>query len=148
MLYGVPGIRFIPDAQTVAARWSQNTQAATQRYSDGVQATQKDQAGLAIAAGPKYLQNVTQAFNSGKWANGLRRVGTQGWKAATIAKAANFATGVGASEAKVASAFTPLLAYEQTLQNQVQSMPNVTLQDAINRATAWINGMARYQAPA
>jgi len=148
MLFGVPGIHFIPDAQTVAARWSQQTQAATTRYTDGVQSTQKDQAGLAIQAGPKYLANVQAAFNSGKWANGLRRVGTQGWKAATIAKAANFATGVGASEGKVAAAFTPLLAYEATLQSQVQSMPNLTLQDSINRATAWINGMARYQAPA
>lgn len=145
-LYGT--LVFIPDAQTVAARWSQNTQAATQRYADGVAQTQKDQAGLAIAAGPKYIANVTAAFNSGKWANAIRRVGTAGWKSATIAKQANFGVGVGASEAKVAAAFTPLLAYEATLQSTVQAMPNVTLQDAINRATAWIQGMSRYQAPA
>jgi hypothetical protein len=60
------------------------------------------------------------AFNSGKWANGLRRAGKAGWQAAVAAKGAtNFSNGVNAAEGKVADAFAPLLAFEQNLQNQV-----------------------------
>lgn len=138
----------IPDAGTVAAKWSQRTQAAAPDWQAGIQNTASDPTALAIAQGQRYIQRVNDAFNSGKWANGLRRVGKAGWQAATIAKAANFSAGVAASEAKVQTAFTPLLAYEATLQSRIDSMPNVTLQDRIARATAWINGMAAYVAPA
>jgi hypothetical protein len=137
----------IPDAGTVAAKWAQRTQAAAQDFTTGVQNTDKDPTALAIAQGQRYIQRVTDAFNSGKWANGLRRVGKAGWQAATLAKASNFSTGVAAAEAKVATAFGPLLAYETTLQARVQAMPNVTLADRIARATAWINGMASYNPP-
>lgn len=137
----------IPDAQSVATKWVQRTQAAAQDYTAGIQNTDKDPTALAIAAGQRYIQRVTDAFNSGKWANGLRRAGKAGWQAATLAKASNFSTGVAAAEQKVASAFGPLLAYETTLQARINSMPNVTLQDRIARATAWITGMASYQPP-
>jgi hypothetical protein len=93
------------------------------------------------------LQRVTDAFNTGKWANGLRRVGKLGWQEATVAKAGNFATGVNAAEQKVATAFGPLLAYEANLQRQIAGMPNVTLEDRVARMTQWVRGMANYQAP-
>src|SRR5437868_3412540 len=95
----------IPDAGTVAAKWSTRTQAAAQDYTAGVQNTDKDPTALAIAGGQRYIQRVTDAFNSGKWANGLRRSGKAGWQAATLAKASNFSTGLAAAEAKVASSF-------------------------------------------
>jgi hypothetical protein len=138
----------IPDATSVASKWSQRTQAAAQDYTAGVQSTDKDPTALAIAAGQRYIQRVTDAFNSGKWANGLRRSGKAGWQAATLAKASNFSTGVAAAEQKVQTAFTPLLAYEAQVQSRIQSMPNVTLADRIARATEWIRQMAAYQPPA
>jgi hypothetical protein len=137
----------IPDAGSVATKWAQRTAAASQDYTQGVQNTDKDPTALAIAGGQRYIQRVTDAFNSGKWANGLRRSGKAGWQAATLAKAGNFATGVAAAESKVATAFGPLLAFETQLQSRINSMPNVTLQDRIARATAWIQGMAAYQPP-
>jgi hypothetical protein len=138
----------IADAGTVAAKWSQRTQAAAGDYTSGVQNTASDPTALAIAAGQRYIQRVTDAFNSGKWANSLRRVGKAGWQSATLAKAANFATGVAASEQKVANAFTPLLAYEATLQSRIDSMPDVTAADRKARMNAWFDGMSQYQAPA
>jgi hypothetical protein len=137
----------IPDAGTVAAKWSTRTQAAQQDYVSGVQNTDKDPTALAIAQGQRYIQRTTESFNNGKWANGLRRAGKAGWQSATIAKASSFASGVAASEAKVQSAFGPLLAYESTLQGRINSMPNVTLQDRIARMTAWVTGMADYNPP-
>lgn len=138
----------IPDATTVAAKWSRNAAAAQQDYVDGVQTTDKDPTALAITAIPYMRQRIIDAIDSGKVANGLRRVGKTGWQSATLAKAGNFATGVGAAETKVRDAFGPLLAYESTLQSRIDAMPNATLQDRVNRAVAWIQGMAQYQRPA
>lgn len=134
------------NAQAVATKWVQRTSAAAQDYAQGVAQTDKDPTALAVAAGPRYIQNVQAAFNSGKWANALRSVGAAGWKAAVATKGvANFSTGVSAAESKVATAFGPLLAFEANLQGTVASMPNVTDTDRENRMLAWTRGMRQYQ---
>lgn len=135
----------LPTAQAVAQKWAQRTSAAAGDYAKGVANTDKDPTALAIAAGPRLLQNFTAAFNSGKWANGLRRSGKAGWQAAVAAKGqTNFATGVQAAEAKVTDAFGHLLAFEQNLLNNVSSMPNVTDSDREARMLAWVRGMRNY----
>lgn len=135
----------LPTAQEVAAKWTQRTSAAASDYAKGVAQTDKDPTALAIAAGPRLLTNFQAAFNSGKWANNLRRVGKTGWQAAVAAKGAtNFSTGVQAAEGKVADAFGPLLAFEQNLLQQVQGMPSLTDADRENRMLTWVRGMRRY----
>jgi hypothetical protein len=97
-------------------------------------------------AGPRYLANVQRAFQDGSWANGLRRAGKAGWQAAVAAKgAANYSTGVQAAAPKVAEAFAPLLAFEQNLLNNVNSMANVTDADREARMLAWTRGMRSYK---
>ena len=136
----------LPTAQEVAAKWTSRSQAAEQDYADGVAKTDKDPTALAIAAGPRLLANFTAAFNSGKWANGLRRAGKQGWQNAVASKGkANYSTGVAAATSKVEQAFASLLAFESTLQQQVQSMANVTDNDREQRMLTWVRGMRKYQ---
>jgi hypothetical protein len=135
----------IKTAQEVTQKWTQRTSAAAADYAHGVATTDKDPTALAIAAGPRYLQNVQKSFNDGTWANGLRRSGKAGWQAAVAAKGqTNFSTGVQAAEAKVNEAFTKLLAFEQNLLNTVSGMPNVTDADRENRMLAWVRGMRTY----
>ena len=135
-------------ATAAATKWSEKTQGAQQDYVDGVQGTTKDPTALAVAAGQRYIAQVTAAFNSGKWANGLRRVSQAQWKAITVAKAGAFASGVAASESKVASAFGPLFAFEDNLETAIASMPNVTPADRKARMLRWFDGMSGYQPPA
>lgn len=138
----------LPTAQTVAAKWRQRTAAAQQDYLDGVANTDKDPTALAIQAGPRLLTNFQEAFNSGRWANGLRRAGKSGWQKAVADKGgANFANGVQAAENKVADAFGPLLAFEQNLQNEVGAMPNVTDNDRDQRMLRWAQRMRTYKRP-
>lgn len=136
----------LPNASDVASKWVQRTQAAAPDYAAGVANTDKDPTALAIAAGQRYLANVQAAFQSGKWANGLRKVGKAGWQAAVAAKGESaFSNGVAAAQSKVEQAFAPLLAFESNLQNQVKSMANVTDTDRENRMLAWTRGMRKYQ---
>jgi hypothetical protein len=139
----------IADAQTVAEKWTRNTQNAAQDYAAGVANTDKDPTNLAIQAIPRMRQNVIEAIDSGRVANGLRRVGKTGWQQAVAAKGvANFQSGVAAAQSKVAQAFGPLLAFEQTLQSRIEQMPNVTDLDRENRALEWMRGMRSYVRPA
>ena len=135
----------IPDAATVVAKWQQRSSAAQTDYAAGVQNTASDPTALAIAAGPRYLHKVTESFNSGKWANGLRRVGKQGWQDAVASKGVNnYVTGINAATATATAAFTRLLSFETGLQSTINSMPNVTDADREARMLAWVRGMRGY----
>jgi hypothetical protein len=135
----------IPDASTVVAKWQQRASAAASDYAAGVQNTDKDPTSLAIAAIPRMQQRFNDAVNSGKVANGLRRVGVQGWKAAVANKGVqNFQSGIAAATDKATAAFTRLLAYESTLQGQINAMPNNTDADREQRMLAWVRGMRNY----
>jgi hypothetical protein len=140
------GTAALPTSQAVAAKWKQRAAAAQQDYLDGVANTDKDPTALAIAAGPRLLANFQDAFNSGRWANGLRKAGKQGWQQAVAAKGGtNFSNGVNAAESKVAEAFAGLLAFEQGVLNTVASMPNVTDTDRENRMLYFVRQMRTYK---
>jgi hypothetical protein len=131
----------IPDAATVAQRWANSAGAAQTRYTEGVQSTNLDPTALAVAQQTKLLQNFQQAIQNGRWSRSLQRVGKAGWQAATVAKAANYSTGINASQQKYAEAIAPVLQVEAQLQSQIASMPKATLQDSINRMAAWATGL-------
>jgi hypothetical protein len=131
----------IPDAATVAQRWVNSAGAAQTRYTEGVQSTNVDPTALAVAQQQKLLTNFQQAVTNGRWSRALQRVGKAGWQQSTVAKAANYGTGISASQQKYAEAIAPVLAVEAQLQSQIQSMPKATLQDSINRMAAWATGL-------
>ena len=83
-----PASMAIPSADVVAAKWARNAGQAQQDYQLGIQNTDVDPTALAIAAIPRALQRYTEAVNSGKMANGLRRVGKAGWQQAALSKGA------------------------------------------------------------
>lgn len=135
----------IPDASTVVAKWQQRSSGAAQDYAAGVANTDKDPTQLAINNGQRYISQVQQAFNSGKWANNLRRVGKAGWQQAVASKGVNnYTNGINAAEQKAMTAFTSLLAFESGLQRTVQGMPSATDADRENRMLAWVRGMRQY----
>lgn len=129
------------DLATTVARWRDSASQGQQRYQEGVQATQKDVVGLAIAAQPKLLSNVTQAITSGRWARRLQDVGTAGWKSKTIAKASNYATGIAAGVDDYQRAMQTWLPIIQATSASVQSMPNTSFADSIARMTAFATAL-------
>lgn len=143
----VGGLMPIPDASTVASRWAAGGSASQQKWLANANATTVDPTALAIAAGPKYLQNVQTAYQQGRYQRGLQRSGKAGWLAGINGKGAqNFSNGFTESEQKFATAIAPVLQFEASLQARVKAMPNNTPQDAVNRAVAWIQGMQQYKA--
>jgi hypothetical protein len=129
------------DLATTVQRWRDSASQGQQRYQEGVQATQVDVVGRAVAAQPKMLANVQQAITSGRWARRLQEKGTAGWKAATIAKASNYATGIAAGADDYQRAMQEWLPIIQSAAASVQSMPNTSFQDSLNRMTAFATAL-------
>jgi hypothetical protein len=127
----------IPDAATVVAKWQQRSSAAAQDYAAGVQNTDKDPTALAIAAIPRMRERVIAAIDSGKVANGLRRVGKAGWQQAVSSKGVNnYTSGINTATDKATAAFQRLLSFESGLQSTVRGMPNNTDADREARMLA------------
>ena len=132
--------------QQFADRWTQGLSQSGQRISDGIDNVTVAPSSQAIKAQAKMLANVTQAINSGKWAANLGKVSLQDWQTAMKTKGVpRIATGAQAANSKMAAFAAKLIPYQNTLQAKIKAMPNMTLQDNVARATAWINGMAQFQ---
>ena len=145
-LLGGLAVLGIVDAATAADRWQQGASGATQKYEQGVQNTQVDVVGRAIAQAPVAAANYSQAITSGLWARRLTESGgTANWKAMTVAKSGNYGTGVGAAKSKFQAAMQQLLPYIAAGQQAVHAMPAGNLAASKNRAVFWIDYMAKYR---
>ena len=139
--FALPELHFVVDAATAAQRYVAGASAGQQRFVEGVQNTSKDPTQLAVAAQQKMLTNVTAAITSGKYARNLSRVGKAGWQQATVAKAANYSVGIQAGASKYEQAIGPVLTQIASLQSQIASMPNNSIEDAIARSAAFQRGL-------
>lgn len=141
-------LRFVVSPQQGADRWANSAGAAQQRFSEGVQNTQVDVVARAIAQQQVLVNNFTQAVTSGRWARRLNEVGTTGWKQRTVAKAANYGTGIAAGKDRYAAAAAKLYPYIAQGQQMISGMSKGSLADSKARASAWIDFMAAYKAQA
>jgi len=135
----------IKDAATATGKYTAGAQAGQASYASGVAATTKDPTALAVAAQAKLQANFLAALQSGRWARNLQAVGVAGWKAAVAAKAANYAVGIAAGGPKYQAAYSAMLPQMQSLQAQIDAMPNVTIGDANARSAAWATGMRNWK---
>lgn len=93
----------------------------------------------------KMLANVSAAVQSGKWAAGLKRVSLEEWKKQFKEKGVpRVSAGIDGAHDKVVSFASQLLPYEANLQNEINRLPDLTLEDSVTRATAWIRGMSKF----
>jgi len=97
----------------------------------------------AAAKQDKMLTNLTAAVTSGKWAAGLKRVPLEKWKAAARDKGVNrIAAGIDGAKEKVIAFAEVLLPHIDRGQEKIKTMPDITLDDSINRMTTFIRHMS------
>ncbi|MBA7474044.1 hypothetical protein ES707_09391 [subsurface metagenome] len=91
----------------------------------------------------KMLTNLTNAVTTGKWAAGLKRVTLEDWKRKARDIGVNrIAAGIDGAKEKVVSFAEVLLPHIDRGQEKIKTMPDVTLDDSINRMTTFIRHMA------
>lgn len=100
----------------------------------------------AAAKQDKMLTNLTAAVQSGKWANGLKRVDLATWKRKARDVGVNrIAAGIDAAKEKVVSFAEELIPHINREQAKIAAMPDVTLDDNINRMVAFSRGMSTFK---
>jgi len=129
----------VKTAQQAAANWINSAGRAQTDWQTGVQNYQGDWAGATVRQANAMLQNVTTAVTSGLWAAKVQAVGTAGWKADTLAKSTNFATGFQAGAQRQASAIAKIIQAEQNIVGSLP--PRGTYDQNKLRATAVMDGL-------
>lgn len=107
--------------QGTVTKWRTNAGGAQTAFTEGVQATQIDVMGKAVAAAADAVRNYSDSITSGRWAAAINASGGTGnWKTRTVAKAANYGTGINAGADKFQAAMSKLL---PALDSIVGSLP-------------------------
>ncbi len=132
--------------ERAAAKWARNLKAATGEIRIGVEAVTESPMLKAAAAVDKYAEGVRRAVESGKYVARLQATPLALWKTNTLDKGiGRIAAGVDAADSKVEAFFGELLPFQDSLKNTVNNMPDVTLEDSIQRMTTWARGMSEFR---
>lgn len=130
----------------VAEKHIRRTKQAVVDMQNGVAAVTEAPSKAAVAKQDKLLSNLTASIQSGKWARNTARVTLDDWKKAMLEKGVNrVAQGLDGSQKKIEDFFAQLLPFQQNIQQEISRMPDLTLEDGINRATAWMRKMATFK---
>jgi len=129
----------VKNAQQAAANWVASAGRAATDWQEGVNNYTGDWAGATTRQQAVMQANWTQSVSSGQWANGVNRIGTQGWKSATTSKASNYTTGFQAGAANQAAAIQKIIQAEQNIVGSLPPRGDYTQNKA--RATAVMDGL-------
>lgn len=130
-------------ASAFAEKWGRRLKGATQDIKDGVMAVTTAPSQQAIAKQDKMKANLIAAIDNGDWAAGLGKVTLADWKRDMTEKGVPaISRGVDIATPKVAAFASVLLPHIAAGQATVDAMPDLTLEDNIQRAEKMIRHMA------
>ena len=122
---------------------ARRTKAATEDVRKGIDRVTENPCEKAAAKQDKMLTNLTAAVSSGKWARGLKRVSLEDWKKKARDIGVNrIAAGIDGAKTKTIAFAEELLPHIDRGQAKIAAMPDVTLDDNINRMTTFVRHMS------
>jgi len=120
--------------------------ASTEDMRRGIDRVTESPTAKAASKQDKMLANLTASVQSGKWAAGLKRVSLEEWKRKTRDVGVNrVAAGIDAAKDKVVAFAEDLLPHIDRGKEKISAMPDITLDDSINRMTSFIRHMAGFK---
>lgn len=129
-----------------AEKWARRLKGARVDIERGIERVDKAPTEKAVEKKEKFVQRLTEAIESGRWEEGLKKVGLEDWKEAMRRKAlTRLSSGVDDAVGKMENVGKELLPYIERVQKEIQAMPDLTLDDAIERAKKWIQKMAEFK---
>lgn len=120
--------------------------AAVEDVRKGIDRVTEAPTAKAAAKQDKMLANLTRAVTDGKWAAGLKRVSLEEWKRKARDIGVNrIAAGIDGAKEKVVAFAEELLPHIDRGQEKIKTMPDVTLDDNINRMTTFVRHMSSFK---
>ena len=100
----------------------------------------------AAAQADKMLANLTESVTSGKWGRKVGAVTLESWQNDMINKGiGRIASGIDGASEKVENFFEQLFPYQDSLLAELKTMPDLNLEDSINRMVHFVRGMAKFE---
>lgn len=131
-----------PTPDQVAAKWAQGLASAGTRITEGVNSVSTAPGQAAARQKAVWAQNV--AASQDKWAARVASVSTADWQQAMISKGVpRIGTGATAAQPKFATFMGQLLPHIAQVRGSLP--PRGTLDQNINRMTAFVRGMSQFQ---
>lgn len=129
-----------------AEKHNRRTKAALEDMRAGINRVAEAPTAKAAAHADKMIAGIQEAVSSGKWGNRLRAVTLADWKRAALDKGLpRVSAGLDAAKPAIEAMARQLLEYENGQLDRIDKMPDLTLEDAISRMTAWARGMAAFK---
>lgn len=133
-------------AQEFQEKHARRLKASVEDVRKGIDRVTENPCDKAAAKADKMLANLTASVTGGKWAAGLKRVTLEEWKRKARDIGVNrIAAGIDGASDKVVAFAEQLLPHIDREQAKIKAMPDVTLDDNINRMTSFIRGMANFK---
>ena len=125
-----------------AEKWGRRLKGSTEDIRRGVERVTVAPGIEAAKAAERMLAKLTEAVQSGMWANQVSKVSLDEWKEAFNVKGlARIAAGVDAASGKQVAMATKLLAAVDAAAAKANAMPKGTIEDSINRMSTYVREM-------
>ena len=132
-------------AKEVQEKHGRRLKGAIEDMRSGIDRVTVSPTAQAAAKQEKMKARINAAIDSGKWAAGLRAVSLEEWKDKITTKGLpRVAAGIDAAAGKVEKFYGQLLPHIDKVKVDVQKLPDLTLEDSINRMSTFVRGMARF----
>jgi len=129
----------------VADKHARRLKAATEDIRIGVERVTEAPGAKAAAKAEKMKQNLVAAIDSGKWQKRVSSVTLDEWKSKMIAKGlGRIASGVDAALPKTTEFHAQLQDHQSGIDAQIAKMPDLTLEDNIQRMVQQVRGMKKF----
>ena len=94
----------------------------------------------------KMRAKLLESIDNGTWQRRLRAVSLEEWKEKAISKGVpHIAAGIDAAAGKVKDFASQLLPYIDKIKADVEKLPDLTLEDSINRMATFTRGMSKFK---
>jgi len=112
----------------------------------GIERVTESPTAKAAAKVEKMKARLLERIDDGTWARRLNAVTLDDWKDKMINKGlSRVSTGIDGAAAKVEEFASQLLPYIDKQVADIKQMPDLTLDDSINRMTSFIRGMSKFR---
>ena len=134
------------DPKKTAEKWANNLGRSTTQIREGVESVSEAPGVKAAKAKDRMRARLLASIDDGTWEKRVAAVSLDEWKEKMLTKGVNrIGEGAEAAVDKQVDFYTQLDAHQSKIDTKLDKMPNVTLDDGIERAVTQIKGMAKFR---
>ena len=133
-------------AEEFAEKHARRLKGAIEDVRSGVQRVTEAPGPKAAAKKDKWVARLTASETQDKWARRVGAVTLESWKSDMLEKGVNrISGGIDRAHDKVVDFASKLIDHQNRGLTTIEKMPDLTLEDSVNRASAWIRHMATFK---